>query len=72
MGTRQGGAAESCFLMKSLKSMSKGCDVDIREIGIIINPKMSTSQSLQPVNMLPYLTRGIYRCDSGKDLRMVT
>ena len=43
MGTRQGGAAESCFLMKSLKSMSKGCDVNIREIRIIINPKMSTS-----------------------------
>ena len=48
MGTSQGGAAESCFLMKSLKSISKGCDVDIREIGIIINPKMFTSQSLQP------------------------
>ena len=57
------GAAESCFLTKSLKNMSKGCDVDIREIGIIINPKMFTSQSLQPVNMLSYLTRGIYRCD---------
>ena len=71
MGTSQGGAAESCFLMKSLKSISKGCDVDIREIGIIINPKMSTSQSMQPVNMLPYLTRGIYRCDSGRDLGMV-
>ena len=40
MDASQRGAAESCFLTKSLKNMSKGCDVDIREIGIIINPKM--------------------------------
>ena len=40
MDASQRGAAESCFLRKSLKNMSKGCDMDIREIGIIINPKM--------------------------------
>ena len=40
MGASQGGAAEFYFLTKSLKSVSKGCDVDIRETGIIINPKM--------------------------------
>ena len=48
---------------KIVEEYVKGCDVDIREIGRIINPRMSTSQSLQLVNLLPYLTRGIYKCD---------
>lgn len=32
-------------------------------------PKISTSESLEPVNMLLYMPKGIHRCDYVKDLR---
>lgn len=37
---------------------------------LFLPAKVSTSWSLEPMNMLPYMAQGFYRCDQVDDLEM--